>query len=370
MVQSGLHQCQWEKSEVGVYGGPDVSESGLVLALDAGNSKSYFGYWSPNLSNGANAFDGSLSTLAGILGGSFGPYTYTFTKPPAIISARMYVTLGASSGQVGSTTNVFLVNGIDVTQKAKNANLYYPTSGWIDVTVESGSNWNTFQFTGTSGSTNPGIAAIEVNGNILVGNYSGTTWTDLSGNGNTGTLVNGVGYNSGNGGSLVFDGVDDYTLLTSNPFTNSLPNFSISVWFNKSSDGILLGNHRHGYIWESVWTDTSSFIVNGSNGTGNREILNFSTVPSNVWNNLTFINNSSSSFMKVFHNSVEIASKTVSVIPWNSPVIPTIGGQLYPDIGVIEPISGRISNTQIYNRALTASEVQQNFNATRSRFGI
>jgi hypothetical protein len=39
---------------------------------------------------------------------------------------------------------------------------------------------------------------------------SGTTWTDLSGNGNTGTLTNGPTYNSANGGSLVFDGVDDY----------------------------------------------------------------------------------------------------------------------------------------------------------------
>jgi hypothetical protein len=38
---------------------------------------------------------------------------------------------------------------------------------------------------------------------------TGTTWTDLSGNGNNGTLVNGVGYNSGNGGSLTFDGVND-----------------------------------------------------------------------------------------------------------------------------------------------------------------
>jgi hypothetical protein len=44
---------------------------------------------------------------------------------------------------------------------------------------------------------------------------SGTTWTDLSGNGNNGTLANGVGYNSGNGGALVFDGVDDYVSLTS-----------------------------------------------------------------------------------------------------------------------------------------------------------
>ena len=44
---------------------------------------------------------------------------------------------------------------------------------------------------------------------------SGTTWTDLSGNGNNGTLVNGVGYNSDNGGSLSFDGVNDYVSKSS-----------------------------------------------------------------------------------------------------------------------------------------------------------
>jgi len=38
---------------------------------------------------------------------------------------------------------------------------------------------------------------------------SGNTWTDLRGNGNDGTLVNGVGYDSANNGSMVFDGVDD-----------------------------------------------------------------------------------------------------------------------------------------------------------------
>lgn len=46
---------------------------------------------------------------------------------------------------------------------------------------------------------------------------TGTTWTDLSGNGNNGTLVNGVGYNSANGGSLVFDGVNDRVSTTFKP---------------------------------------------------------------------------------------------------------------------------------------------------------
>jgi len=57
---------------------------------------------------------------------------------------------------------------------------------------------------------------------------SGTTWTDLSGNGNNGTLTNGPTYNSGNLGSLVFDGVNDYVNLGD----LDLPApFTLSIWF-------------------------------------------------------------------------------------------------------------------------------------------
>ena len=169
---------------------PRIVTDGLVLCLDSANIKAYFGSWSPALSNGANAFDGDLSTVAGALGGNFGPYTYTIANSPKIISARMYVNLGATSQQVGSTTNVIKADGTDVTAKAKSANAYSNVGHqWIDVTSEVGDTWSTFQITGTSGSTNPNIAAIEINGKIIVGNYSGTTVTDLSGNGNNGTVL-------------------------------------------------------------------------------------------------------------------------------------------------------------------------------------
>ena len=59
---------------------------------------------------------------------------------------------------------------------------------------------------------------------------SGTTWTDLSGNGNNGTLLNGVGYDSDNGGSLVFDGSNDY--VTTPLFGDSTTNRTFSVWYN------------------------------------------------------------------------------------------------------------------------------------------
>ena len=61
---------------------------------------------------------------------------------------------------------------------------------------------------------------------------TGTAWTDLSGNGNNGTLTNGPTYSSANGGSIVFDGVNDYVLTPVNIDAN--PN-TVSAWFNASS---------------------------------------------------------------------------------------------------------------------------------------
>jgi len=200
---------------------------------------------------------------------------------------------------------------------------------------------------------------------------SGTVWNDLSLGGNNGTLINGPTFSLANAGSVVFDGTNDYTSLTRNIFNNSLPNFSISVWFYKINDGILLGNHFHNSTWESIWTSTTLFIVNGAaNSTTNRQSLSFSQTPYNVWCNLTFINSSQIGYMKVFHNGNEIATRTATVVPWNSGVIPTIGAQRQNNNAIISPINGNISQIKIYNRALSAQEVAQNFNATKSRFNL
>jgi hypothetical protein len=193
----------------------------------------------------------------------------------------------------------------------------------------------------------------------------------VSGNGNTGTLVNGVGYNSGNLGTLIFDGVNDYCSLTSNIFKTTLPNFTISVWYNNTSDGILIGNHFHGSTWESIWFSNTSFGVNGANNsTTNRQFLNYTAPITNIWNNLVATNNSSDGIMKVFLNGTEYATRSATVVPWDSNIIPTIGAQRRNDGAIIGPLTGNVSNIQVYNRALPASEVQQNFEALRGRFGI
>jgi hypothetical protein len=60
---------------------------------------------------------------------------------------------------------------------------------------------------------------------------SGTTWKDLSGNGNNGTLVNGPTFDSGNGGSIVFDGFNDLTTVVGAGKTNYSQSFSMGTWF-------------------------------------------------------------------------------------------------------------------------------------------
>jgi hypothetical protein len=59
---------------------------------------------------------------------------------------------------------------------------------------------------------------------------SGTTWSDLSGNGNTGTLTNGPTFNSANGGSIAFDGIDDYTNLGLVTQLTNITNVSVNAW--------------------------------------------------------------------------------------------------------------------------------------------
>jgi len=72
---------------------------------------------------------------------------------------------------------------------------------------------------------------------------SGTTWIDLSGNSNTGTLTNGPTYSSENGGSLVFDGIDDYVTTSLGTHTP----YCIDIWFYNNdsiTSAIMQGNYQ------------------------------------------------------------------------------------------------------------------------------
>jgi len=90
---------------------------------------------------------------------------------------------------------------------------------------------------------------------------SGTTWKDLSGNANNGTLTNGPTFSNVNGGVIVLDGTDDYVSLTS---TDSLrpSNVTLSVWFNRNNSTIV-GNEAIAESRKSLWISYGFHISSG-----------------------------------------------------------------------------------------------------------
>jgi hypothetical protein len=202
---------------------------------------------------------------------------------------------------------------------------------------------------------------------------SGTTWTDLSGNGNNGTLLNGVGYNSNNGGSLVFDGVNDY-VSCGNPSSLNFGtgNFTLSFVTYTTAYGFQGGSYVGKGNGTTIGFDFRdySFFVHGTLGLIAQGPFSATL---NVWQIHTIVYDSSSSpYVKFYRNGTYTGAST-SNIPANISSITTsepfrIG--LSVAGGPSRYFNGIIPSVQAYNRALSESEVQQNFNALRGRFGI
>jgi hypothetical protein len=212
--------------------------------------------------------------------------------------------------------------------------------------------------------------------------YNGTIWNDLSGNGNNGTLINGVGYNSSNGGSLVFDGVNDYISTTTNLGTNPIPSHTISVWVKTS---VASGKKIIGIENQQIGTTSNIYdrhIYVGTNGrfyygvydTTNRLLVSNSSLVDGVWHNIVGIctgNNQIFLYVDSILNSFGVGNSYAlygsSYIRIGSYALGVPGGWANSANGYF---TGQIANAQIYNRALSSQEVLQNYNATRARFGV
>jgi hypothetical protein len=204
--------------------------------------------------------------------------------------------------------------------------------------------------------------------------YNGTTWTTLAGSSN-GTLINGPTFNSGNGGSIVFDGVNDY-VATSYFGNNSNANYTFSIWYNPLSSvntsPLTRGRDGSGAGW--------SLLLGSDNSSGNRYragvvttdsgpigYVTYSTTPMtlNRWVSLTGIwisGNSINLYINgVFNSSIPVPGNLLRT---------STDGWVLGSITTTSYTNQQIAQVQIYNRALSASEISQNFNATRARFGI
>ena len=196
-----------------------------------------------------------------------------------------------------------------------------------------------------------------------------TTWRDLSGNGNHGTLMNGVGYTNSNKGGMVFDGVNDY--INSFPLQISGNGSKTIVIFIKPNTIIrsgLLGtrNVTLGTGWGLAINRTSPGNVTYYHAGGS-----FLEVPANLttnqWSNIIVTYDISSNRVTLSINGTQLGSLNEFSSINTSNFIGVIGDE---ENDYMSPFTGTISIVQIYNRALTQSEITQNFNATKSRFGL
>jgi hypothetical protein len=201
---------------------------------------------------------------------------------------------------------------------------------------------------------------------------TGTTWTDLSRNGNNGTLVNmgSTGFSSSNSGVLVFDGIDDY--VNSNFGVSNNNSFTVSFWMYYLSDG---GTRGIITTWDTSWNGFAIAMANSNlrswtnNGAaGGMNWVSHSTI-SNVWSHVTLTYDYTTKTQSGYINGVFRISETLGTTITHSTLQVGRGGQTSSSQLSNYPYSNfRISNLFIYNRALSASEVLQNYNATKWRF--
>ena len=190
---------------------------------------------------------------------------------------------------------------------------------------------------------------------------SGTTWSDVSGFQNNGTLVNGSTFNSSNGGSITFDGVDDY--VTVSPPLTGITDFTLFTWFKTPSIATEQFLYDCGYVttgWVlEIYQSKLSYQV------GNTYLQSTTTLSSNQ-TYCGVISKAIGSSGSFYVNGVSAGP----TIPNNSNIPNAdikMGIALSP---TRYPFSGNLYSTQLYNRALSAAEVTQNFNALRGRYGI
>ena len=208
---------------------------------------------------------------------------------------------------------------------------------------------------------------------------SGTTVYNLTGS-QVGTLTNGVGFSTNNGGYWTFDGVDDYIAVSSpqtlNPGTNS---FTIEYWCyispSLSDAGVSCAlearstSNLYGFLSIAYYPGGyMSLFVNGANDPG-QNVYTSTTAPvqKNTWIHQTAVVDRTTQQITFYYNGVQTGNKVnltdTGTLDPGSGYTYYIGG----DLGGSE-MNGNIASLRQYNKALSASEVQQNYEATKDKF--
>lgn len=354
--------------------GPTTLTNGLILSLDAANvDKSFPGPLGPEL-----VTDTRLTQIDGITGNVFRDATTSvpLTICPVTAGKTYYVEYYMSSfpGTIHATFRVGASTG-NMTSVSPLGTAAYIGAGAVGVMrayIFTALTTNNLSIYGDNAGTDLNMDYVSVK-EILSG--AGTAFNDLSGNGNTGTLISNPVYSRSNNGIFTFDGTSN-EVTTATQFTNP-QTFSIGAWFNTSTAS---GTKIIGLESNQTGTGSASFdrsIYIGTDGKlnfylyapigGSKIASSPLTYTDNTWHYVVATYGSEGTTMRLYVDGTSVATADASAAQnyngwWR------IGG--YKGGTVAGYFTGNISNAQVYNRGISADEILQNFNALRGRYNI
>ena len=210
---------------------------------------------------------------------------------------------------------------------------------------------------------------------------SGTTWYDLSGNGNNGDIRNGATFDAGDQGSINFDGTNDEVRLNGVGVSSWPDPFTMEVWINIPT----------GAVWDGGTDRLSTIFANLGGYSGTYGLVKWGNNEGRIGFYLRGDNGGISTYGEGFsrdtwHHLVGTWDGTNTNFYGNGQLVSGPAGSARtgsPDttaltLGLARAFSGStgayfeglMANAKYYYKALSASEVLQNYNATKGRFGL
>lgn len=203
---------------------------------------------------------------------------------------------------------------------------------------------------------------------------SGTTWTDLTGNGHNGTLVNGPTYNySDNSGSIVTDGSNDYVLFGPLPYVGfSTSNLTWELWVNPSdSNGNIMSMSsvypQSGWNMPPIAASDSKFIAEIWD---NNKLTAQNTYSQGTWYHVVLTLDHNNNTQSLYVNGVLNDSQSgINYSSSNQNNYISLGDD-NPGIDNTGMFGGKYGEFRIYNKSLSSSQVLNNYNLTKGRYGL
>ena len=407
---------------MGVGYNPKIVTDGLVLCLDAANPKSYnynIVTYSQDFTNAAYSKSTGLISATGVLApdstltattmtdddaANWESFGRSFTVPNDSTSYNISIYIRKTTGATSTRTgfNVSFTGGTTKSYNIRfNADTGVAAGGDSNLVTSENNNFWRLSFTvsnNSTGNTSLNISyypatGIYDGGDVTTATGSHTVWGfqvtrgatllpylvnttysdlilyDLSGNVKNGTLINGPTYIRSNNGYMNFDGVDDHVIINQPNIQTSPNRFSIEfVLYPIGTDFILVSPYSAGldhFIRYDGANQRINFQVTEVADLNNR--ARFSTtnsVPLNAYTHIVCTMDNLD--LKIYINGILNSSftETIAIANWDN--LWHIGQRANDTFR----FNGRLPLIKVYNRTLTASEIQQNFNAARGRFGI